>query len=123
MEPARIRKGWRPRNWRKRRANRAKKNEDFPEVFPYTGVFGRKDVLACSLQTRAGPASPEDDEKIISATYTAAEIGTNDSLGKTARRQVRCRIALLLRFLAPNGNVEKPLIESILCGSEPYTIL
>ncbi|HJZ64019.1 MAG TPA: NUDIX hydrolase, partial [Candidatus Acidoferrum sp.] len=53
---------------------KAKKMRVFLDVFPTPGFLEERMFLLLALDCVPGPASPEDDEKIISAVYSPAKL-------------------------------------------------
>jgi ADP-ribose pyrophosphatase len=86
---------------------RAKKMKIFLEVFPTPGFLEEKMYLILALDVVPGPASPEDDEKIISATYTAAKLEQMIHSGKLHDAKSVAGLLYYFRFLAPRRRARK----------------
>ena len=86
---------------------RAKKMKIFLEVFPTPGFLEEKMYLILALDVILGPASPEDDEKIVSATYTAAKLEQMIHSGKLHDAKSVAGLLYYFRFLAPKQRARK----------------
>jgi ADP-ribose pyrophosphatase len=86
---------------------RAKKMKIFLEVFPTPGFLEEKMHLILALDVVPGPASPEDDEKIISAVYTADKLEQMIHSGKLHDAKSVAGLLYYFRFLAPKSRSRK----------------
>jgi ADP-ribose pyrophosphatase len=79
---------------------RAKKLKIFLEVFPTPGFLEEKMYLILALDVIPGPASPEDDEKIISAIYAPDKLEQMIHSGKLHDAKSVAGLLYYFRFLA-----------------------
>jgi ADP-ribose pyrophosphatase len=79
---------------------RAKKLKIFLEVFPTPGFLEEKMYLILALGVIPGPASPEDDEKIISAIYAPDKLEQMIHSGKLHDAKSVAGLLYYFRFLA-----------------------
>jgi ADP-ribose pyrophosphatase len=86
---------------------RAKKLKIFLEVFPTPGFLEEKMYLILALDVIPGPASPEDDEKIISAVYAPGKLEQMIHSGKLHDAKSVAGLLYYFRFLAPKGRRRK----------------
>ena len=86
---------------------RTKKMKIFLEVFPTPGFLEEKMYLILALDVVPGPASPEDDEKIISASYSATKLEQMIHSGKLHDAKSVAGLLYYFRFLAPKSRPRK----------------
>jgi ADP-ribose pyrophosphatase len=89
---------------------RAKKMKIFLEVFPTPGFLEEKMYLILALDVIPGPASPEEDEKIVSATYTADKLEQMIHSGKLHDAKSVAGLLYYFRFLAAKRRPGKNVI-------------
>jgi ADP-ribose pyrophosphatase len=86
---------------------RAKKLKIFLEVFPTPGFLEEKMYLILALDVIPGPASPEDDEKIISAVYAPGKLEQMIHSGKLHDAKSVAGLLYYFRFLAAKRRPRK----------------
>jgi ADP-ribose diphosphatase len=78
-----------------------KKLRVFLDVFPTPGFLEERMFLLLAEDVKAGPASPEDDEKIVSAVYTPAKLLQMIHSGKLRDAKSIAGLLYYFRFIAP----------------------
>jgi ADP-ribose pyrophosphatase len=86
---------------------RAKKIKVFLDVFPTPGFLEEKMFLLLATGCQPGPASPEDDEKIVSAIYEPAKLEQMIHSGKLHDGKSIAGLLYYFRFLAPKLRTRK----------------
>jgi len=86
---------------------KAKKMRVFLDVFPTPGFLEERMFLLLALDCVPGPASPEDDEKIISAVYSPAKLERIIRAGKLHDAKSIAGLLYYFRFIAPKRGKRK----------------
>src|SRR5882762_1149402 len=86
---------------------RAKRLRVFLEVFPTPGFLEEKMFLLLAEDVKPGPASPEDDEKIVSAVYSPQKLEQMIHAGKLHDAKSVAGLLYYFRFLAPKRRKRK----------------
>ena len=79
---------------------RAKKMRVFLDVFPTPGFLEERMFLLLASDCVPGPASPEDDEKIISAVYSPAKLEQMIGAGKLHDAKSIAGLLYYFRYIA-----------------------
>jgi ADP-ribose pyrophosphatase len=80
---------------------KAKKMRVFLDVFPTPGFLEERMFLLLASDCVPGPASPEDDEKIISAVYSPQKLEQMIGAGKLRDAKSVAGLLYYFRFVAP----------------------
>jgi ADP-ribose pyrophosphatase len=80
---------------------RARKLKIFLEVFPTPGFLEEKMFLLLATGCEPGQAAPEDDEKIVSATYSQTKLEQMIHARKIHDAKSIAGLLYYFRFLAP----------------------
>jgi ADP-ribose pyrophosphatase len=86
---------------------RAKKLRIFLDVFPTPGFLEERMFLLLAKDVVPGPASPEDDEKIVSAAYSPEKLEQMIHSGKLHDAKSIAGLLYYFRFLAPKRRKRK----------------
>src|SRR5215475_9183071 len=86
---------------------KAKKMRVFLDVFPTPGFLEERMFLLLALDCVPGPASPEDDEKIISAVYSPQKLEQMIGAGKLHDAKSIAGLLYYFRFIAPKRRKRK----------------
>ena len=86
---------------------RAKSLRVFLYVFPTPGFLEEKMFLLLASDVVPGPASPEDDEKIVSAVYTAKKLEQMIHSGELKDAKSIAGLLYYFKFLAPKRRPRK----------------
>jgi ADP-ribose pyrophosphatase len=84
-----------------------KKLKIFLDVFPTPGFLEERMFLLLASDVQPGTASPEDDEKIVSAVYTAQKLEQMIHSGKLRDAKSIAGLLYYFRFLMPKGRTHK----------------
>jgi ADP-ribose pyrophosphatase len=107
MEPGEDPKEAAARELAEETGYRAKRLRVFLEVFPTPGFLEEKMFLLLAEDVKAGPASPEDDEKIVSAVYSPQKLEQMIHAGKLHDAKSVAGLLYYFRFLAPKRRKRK----------------
>jgi len=86
---------------------RAKKIKIFLDVFPTPGFLEEKMFLLLATGCKPGPATPEDDEKIVSEIYTRAKLEQMIHSRKIHDAKSIAGLLYYFRYLAPKHAKQK----------------
>jgi ADP-ribose pyrophosphatase len=84
-----------------------KKLKIFLDVFPTPGFLEERMFLLLASDVQSGTASPEDDEKIVSAVYTPQKLEQMIHSGKLRDAKSIAGLLYYFRFLMPKGRTHK----------------
>ncbi|HWZ97928.1 MAG TPA: NUDIX hydrolase [Candidatus Dormibacteraeota bacterium] len=84
-----------------------KKLKIFLDVFPTPGFLEERMFLLLASDVQPGTASPEDDEKIVSAVYTPQKLEQMIHSGKLRDAKSIAGLLYYFRFLAPKRRTRK----------------
>lgn len=101
MEPGEDPKEAAARELAEETGYRAKKLRIFLDVFPTPGFLEERMFLLLAEDIVPGPASPEDDEKIVSAAYSPQKLEQMIHLGKLHDAKSVAGLLYYFRFIAP----------------------
>src|SRR5882762_8478253 len=107
MEPGEDPKEAAARELAEETGYRAKRLRVFLEVFPTPGFLEEKMFLLLAEDVKPGPASPEDDEKIVSAVYSPQKLEQMIHAGKLHDAKSVAGLLYYFRFLAPKRRKRK----------------
>jgi ADP-ribose pyrophosphatase len=100
MEPGEDPKEAAARELAEETGYRAKRLRVFLEVFPTPGFLEEKMFLLLAEDVKPGPASPEDDEKIVSAVYSPKKLEQMIHSGKLHDAKSIAGLLYYFRFIA-----------------------
>ena len=100
MEPGEDPKEAAARELAEETGYRAKRLRVFLEVFPTPGFLEEKMFLLLAEDVEPGPASPEDDEKIVSAVYSPKKLEQMIHSGKLHDAKSIAGLLYYFRFIA-----------------------
>jgi ADP-ribose pyrophosphatase len=101
MEPGEDPKEAAARELAEETGYRAKKLHIFLDVFPTPGFLEERMFLLLAEDIVPGPASPEDDEKIVSAVYSPQKLEQMIHSGKLHDAKSIAGLLYYFRFIAP----------------------
>jgi ADP-ribose pyrophosphatase len=101
MEPGEDPKAAAARELAEETGYKAKKLKVFLDVFPTPGFLEERMFLLLASDCVAGPASPEEDEKIISTLYEPAKLEQMIHKGKLHDAKSVAGLLYYFRFIAP----------------------
>ena len=107
MEPGEDPKRAAARELAEETGYKAKNLRVFLYVFPTPGFLEEKMYLMLASDCAPGPASPEDDEKIISAVYTPKKLEQMIHSGELKDAKSIAGLLYYFKFLAPKRRVRK----------------
>jgi len=107
MEPGEDPKEAAARELAEETGYKAKKMRIFLDVFPTPGFLEERMFLLLASDCVPGPASPEDDEKIISAVYSPAQLEQMIRAGKLHDAKSIAGLLYYFRFIAPRRGKRK----------------
>jgi len=107
MEPGEDPKQAAARELAEETGYKAKNLRVFLYVFPTPGFLEEKMFLLLASDCVPGPASPEDDEKIVSAIYTPKKLEQMIHSGELKDAKSIAGLLYYFKFLAPKRRIRK----------------
>src|SRR5215470_2344258 len=107
MEPGEDPKAAAARELAEETGYRAKKLRIFLDVFPTPGFLEERMFLLLASDCQPGAASPEDDEKIVSAVYAPKKLEQMIHSGKLHDAKSIAGLLYYFRFIAPRFKPRK----------------
>jgi ADP-ribose pyrophosphatase len=107
MEPGEDAKAAGARELAEETGYRAKKMKVFLDVFPTPGFLEERMFVLLASDCVAGPASPEDDEKIVCTVYEPAKLEQMIHKGKLHDAKSVAGLLYYFRYLAPKRRHRK----------------
>ena len=107
MEPGEDPKQAAARELAEETGYRTKKLRIFLDVFPTPGFLEERMFLLLAQDIVPGPASPEDDEKIVSAVYSPQKLEQMIHSGKLRDAKSIAGLLYYFRFLEPKRRKRK----------------
>ena len=107
MEPGEDPKAAAARELAEETGYHTKKLRVFLDVFPTPGFLEERMFLLLAEDVKPGPASPEDDEKIVSAVYAPSKLEQMIHSGKLHDAKSIAGLLYYFRFIAPKRRKQK----------------